>query len=132
MEALDALDQVAGDQLARSIDYMHGGTPRSCGHPADPLWVCALHPGHGLTCPDCLTSHLRGRHTYEEEHRCDCCAMQEHADMVPLLVKLPRPRWMRPPRAAKVRNHAAVLASGFGFCRACAASLGFPVGEAAR
>jgi len=128
-EAFDALDPTAVAELRRGIDYLHGGTPRSCAHPADPLWLCGMHPALGVACFDCLGRHLR-RHSHEEEHRCDGCGGQAET-MIPLLAQLPRPRWRRPPRSGKVRNTSAVVLSGLGFCEPCAAGLGFPVGRAA-
>lgn len=120
--ALDALDQTAVAELRRGIGYLHDGVPRSCPHLTDPMWVCAMHPAAGVQCPGCLRRHL-GRHSHDEENRCDGCGTQA-ATMVPLLVQLPRPRWLRPPRTPKVRNRAAVLLSGVGFCEPCAAGLG--------
>ncbi|MEJ7766154.1 MAG: hypothetical protein WKF86_11725 [Acidimicrobiales bacterium] len=121
-EALDALDEVAVAELHRSVEYLHGGTPRSCAHPADPLWLCAMHPGFGVACHDCLRRHA-ARHSDAVERRCDSCGGQAER-LVVLLVQLPRPRWLRPARAARVRNTAAVLLCGIGFCETCAAAAG--------
>jgi len=129
--ALDALDQAAVAEIHRTIGYLHDGTPRACTHTDTEVWfVCGWHPAQGLVCEGCLRLHLTARHPHDLEHRCDSCGGQG-TTMVPLILKVPRPRWVRPPRAAKTRNATPVLLAGLGFCERCAARLGFPVGRAA-
>jgi len=128
VELLDALDPHAVGELHRSISYLQGGTPRCCPHtqPDRWWWLCAWHPALGLSCEACLQAHLTARHPHDLEHRCDGCGQQDET-MVPFLVQVPRPRWVRPPRAAKARNGTMVLLSGIGVCRACATDLGYQV-----
>ena len=124
-QAGDPLDEEAVAELRRSIEDLHGQTPRSCGHPAYPLWVCGVRPGFGVVCHACTRRHVL-RHPHEAEHRCGGCGVQAET-MVPLLVQLPRPRWLRPPRAAMVRSTAAVFVCGVGLCEPCAVAACCPV-----